>query len=160
MGSGLVWQCESWAFAKAKEPSCEELLKDSTFPKERIRVGGKILYVEVAEPREKRNLGLMCRRSWNSVDGMLFIFELEEPLTFWTKNTFLPLTIGYFDAQKRLVDIQDMIPVKSEMETPTTYASKKPAQFALEVPQGFFKKSGIGIGARIEFLGRTNTRPK
>ncbi len=69
------------------------------------------------------------------------------------KNTFIPLSIGFFDSQKTLVDIQDMEPVKSEMDqNPKSYLSQSPAQFALEVNQGWFAKNKIKIGDRFEII--------
>ncbi len=159
-----VWLCTNWAFAdssssvsaggKAHAPARSVVVKEteSDFPIGKLRLGGKVYKVEIAERNDLRTRGLMFRTDWPFADAMLFIFENEQPLSFWTKNTFLPLSIGYFDAKQRLVDVQDMTPVKSEMEEPTTYPSKRPAKYALEVPQGFFKKNKIEIGARFELI--------
>lgn len=124
----------------------------SDFPIGKVKLGGKTYKVEIAERGDLRNRGLMFRTDWPYADAMIFIFEREQTLSFWTKNTFLPLSIGYFDSKKRLVDVQDMKPVKSEMEEPSTYPSAKPAMYALEVPQGFFKKNKIKLGDKFELI--------
>lgn len=121
------------------------------FGKEQIKVGGKTIQVEIAETSEQLSHGLMFRTKMKANSGMLFIFPDEEKRSFWMKNTFIPLSIGFFDGKKILVDIQDMQPVKSEMEkTPPSYLSLKPAKYALEMNQGWFKKNGVKVGDQLE----------
>ena len=44
-----------------------------------------------------------------------------------------------------------MEPVKSEMEqNPPRYKGKHNAMYALEVPQGWFKKNKISLGTKFE----------
>lgn len=120
---------------------------DIRFEKKQLKVGKIILTVEVADTAEKQARGLMYRTSLEDGHGMFFIFDAERQLSFWMKNTFIPLDIGYFDRSKKLVDIQQMDPVGSLMELPKSYPSKRPAQYALEVPRGWFKKNRIKEGA-------------
>lgn len=123
------------------------------FSKQKIKVGKLALTVEIADNSEKSARGLMFRTSLADGTGMLFIFQDEAPRSFWMKNTFIPLSIGYFDQNKKLVDIQDMQPVKSEMEqNPKTYPSAYPAKYALEVPKGWFQKHKIKIGDELSGL--------
>jgi len=104
--------------------------------------------VEIAQSEGQLTRGLMFRKSIKDNEGMLFEFASEEPRTFWMKNTFVALSIGFFDANKKLIDIQNMKPVASEMDAnPPTYSSAGPAQYALEVPQGWFAKKKIKVGA-------------
>lgn len=127
------------------------------FTREKIKLGGKVINVEIAESEEQSQRGLMFRTGLPADEGMLFLFPSEQPRTFWMKNTFIPLTIGYFDRTQTLVDLQDMQPVKSEMDSsPSTYPSARPAQFALEMTKGWYQKNGIKVGARFEFLNRKN----
>jgi uncharacterized membrane protein (UPF0127 family) len=120
------------------------------FEKKEIKVGKHKLNVEIADTEEKLSFGLMFRQNLPDGTGMLFIFPDEQPRSFWMKNTFVALSIAYINAQKKIVDIQDMVPVKSEMETPQTYPSAGSAMYALEVPRGWFKKKKIKIGDKIE----------
>lgn len=123
------------------------------FPKEKIRLGGKTLTVEVARTPEQLSHGLMYRTKMGENEGMIFVFPDVDTRSFWMKNTFIPLSIGFFDEKKILVDIQDMEPVKSEMvTTPPSYVSAKPAKYALEMNRGWFHKNSIKIGAKFEGL--------
>jgi uncharacterized membrane protein (UPF0127 family) len=120
---------------------------DITFKIQKINVGKKTLKVEIADTEAKRSHGLMNRKVLADGTGMLFIFENEQELAFWMKNTFIPLSIGFFSGEKKLIDIQDMAPVRSEMELdPPRYVSKVPAKYVLEVPRGWFKKNQIKLG--------------
>jgi uncharacterized protein len=77
--------------------------------------------------------------------GMLFVFDREQPLSFWMRNTVIPLSIAYIDAEGRIADIQDMQPLD---ETP--HPSAEPARYALEVNQGFFEERGVEVGDEVE----------
>ncbi|MFN7729033.1 MAG: DUF192 domain-containing protein [Bdellovibrio sp.] len=117
------------------------------FKTQKIEVANVPLLVEVADTPQRLARGLMFRTSLGEGKGMLFIFENEEIRGFWMKNTFVPLSIGFFDRNKKLLEIQDMEPVKSEMElNPPSYTSNAPAMYALEVPRGWFQKHKIKIG--------------
>ena len=122
------------------------------FEKKKIKLGNQILTVEIADTNEKSAQGLMFRKSLPEGTGMLFEFPNEEVRAFWMKNTFIPLSIGYFDSKKTLIDIQDMLPAQSEMQNEfPNYPSKGPAQYALEVPKGWFLKKKIILGQKFSF---------
>ena len=100
---------------------------------------------EIADTEAKREKGLMGRTALAEDAGMLFVFDREQPLAFWMKDTLIPLSIAYIDSNGRIVDIQDMQPLD---ETP--HPSAEPAKYALEVNQGFFAARGIQVGDRAE----------
>jgi uncharacterized membrane protein (UPF0127 family) len=103
------------------------------------------LEAELAQTDEQKERGLMERTELGENRGMLFVFEEEQTLSFWMKNTLIPLSIAYIDESGTIVDIQDMQPLD---ETP--HPSAEPARYALEVNQGFFEENGISVGDRIE----------
>lgn len=109
--------------------------------------------VEVARTEQEHARGLMFREKLAKDEGMLFVFENESIREFWMKNTLIDLDIGYFDKNNKLIDIQQMKAVTSIMQTDLpTYPSKKPAQYALEMTKGWFKKNKIEEGAQFKFL--------
>lgn len=143
--------------AKVNKPIAQESAKkksaEITFAKKKIKIGSKTIAVEIADNHEKQAFGLMHRSSLVTDQGMLFIFPDEQVRSFWMKNTFIPLSIGYFDAQKKLIDIQDMKPAISEMQTDfPSYASSGPAQYALEMSLGWYQKNRIKLGQRFELI--------
>jgi uncharacterized protein len=102
---------------------------------------------EVADERAERQTGLMGRTELAPDAGMLFVFGWERDLSFWMRNTLIPLSIAYIAADGRIVDIQDMEPLDDE---PPSYASAEPAKYALEVNQGFFAERGVEVGDTVE----------
>ena len=67
------------------------------------------------------------------------------------KNTFIPLSIGFFDRHKKLIEVIDMTPVTSEMQVVIpTYESSKPAMYALEVAQGWFTRKKLKPGVTFK----------
>lgn len=115
-----------------------------------ISVGAAKLSAEMAKNPEQQQKGLMYRKQMPPDHGMLFIFDNEEVRNFWMKNTFIPLSIGFFNNKKELIDIQDMTPVVSEMQTDIpSYQSTGPAKYALEVNLGWFKKNKVRLGNKL-----------
>lgn len=131
------------------------------FTKKKLSLDGKILEVEVADREDLRQQGLMNRKTLDEGKGMIFVFGSESPQSFWMKNTYVPLSIAFFDSKKKMVDVFDMNPEISEaVANPRIYRSNKLSQYALEVPQGWFKKNGIKVGAKFEFLDeKSSSKP-
>ncbi len=104
-----------------------------------IRVDGHALQVEIADTDAKRRIGLMYRKMLKENEGMLFVFPQADYLSFWMKNTLIPLSIAYFNEDRRLTDIYDMKP----NQVREYYNASERVIYALEVNQGWFKKKGI-----------------
>jgi uncharacterized membrane protein (UPF0127 family) len=108
--------------------------------------GGEVrVRVEIADDDFERARGLMYRTALAENRGMLFVYEVEQKLSFWMKNTHIPLSIAFMDAKGRIVDIQDMEPLDDD---PPSYVSAEPARYALEVNRGFFEERGVEVGDR------------
>lgn len=107
------------------------------------------LSVETADDDAERQRGLMQRTKLAENAGMLFVFGRERTLSFWMKDTLIPLSIAYLDADGRIIDIQDMKPLDE-----TGHPSAEPAQYALEVNQGFYEERGIRVGDTVELPAR------
>jgi uncharacterized membrane protein (UPF0127 family) len=96
---------------------------------------------EIAKTPEEREHGFMERKHIPDGTGMLFIFETDQKLSFWMKNTPHPLSIAYIDYRGQIRDIFDMTPFSL-----ATIKSTVSVRYALEVPQGWFKKNNINPG--------------
>lgn len=126
------------------------LLMLSALYSEKIQIGNEILNVEIAKTYTERARGLMGRESLNDGEGMLFVYPKAERLVFWMKNTLIPLSVGFFDEKKILLQILDMdLPIGNEL---IKYRSRARARFALEVPQGWFESHHINPGMKFSFL--------
>ena len=108
-----------------------------------IRADGTtaIVKAEVAQKEEERNYGFMNRKNIPDGTGMLFVFEKEQILSFWMKNTPHPLSIAYIDSRGKIRNIYDMTPFSL-----TPIKSTSSVRYALEVPQGWYKENNINVG--------------
>jgi uncharacterized membrane protein (UPF0127 family) len=100
--------------------------------------------LEIARTEAERNQGLMNRSSVPDGEGMLFVFETEQILSFWMKNTLIPLSIAFIRTDGRIIEIRDM-----QALDVSTVRSSRSARYALEVPQGWFSRVGIESGDRL-----------
>lgn len=104
--------------------------------------------VEIADTNERRQYGLMYRKSLGANKGMAFLWADDTEGGFWMKNTLIPLSIAFFDRDGKIVSILDMEPCeKNECKT---YDPGVRYRGALEVNQGRFDHWGIAVGDRIE----------
>ncbi|RMF62729.1 MAG: DUF192 domain-containing protein [Calditrichaeota bacterium] len=112
-----------------------------------IHIAGVPLKVEVAQDDRTALEGLMYRDRLPENQGMLFVFPGPRVLTFWMRNTFIPLDIAFIDENGVIVDIQHMVP----LDETRRYVSAAPAQYALEVNVGWFRKHGVQVGQKVQF---------
>ena len=111
------------------------------FPIEREGQRVAVVKAEIARTQEERNKGLMHRKNLPDGEGMLFVFERDDVLSFWMKNTLIPLSIAFIGSDGRINEIKNMYP---HDEKPVL--SGRAARFALEVPQGWFERAGVKRG--------------
>ena len=115
-----------------------------------IKVGNKSLKVKLAITPAQQRQGLMNVQGQGPTklpenEGMLFVYRREEVLSFWMKNTSIPLSIAFIDKKGVITEIRDMEPMGMD-----SVRSAKPAQYALEVNRGWFTKNGIKVGAKVK----------
>ena len=103
--------------------------------------------IEVALTPAAKDQGLMYRKSLPDSAGMLFVFDISEPLAFWMRNTIIPLDIFYADSTKQIVTIISNTKPYSEEQI----LSVKPAMYVVEMNAGFAKKHGLREGDFIDF---------
>ena len=120
-------------------------LARADLPEIPLTIGGHKLTAEVAHTESTRTQGLMHRRMLPEHRGMLFVFERIDRHAMWMMNTYIPLSVAFLDAQGVIINIADMAP-----HTTNAHGATQPAKYALEMNQGWFRKRGIGPGARVE----------
>lgn len=140
------------ANAKATQPKVGARDAGISFETKRIKLGNQIIEAEIADTDAKREHGLMFRESLPDNHGMLFIFDEERKLSFWMKNTLIPLSIGYFSKDRRLNEIHEMVPAVLGEREIKTYPSSLPAMYALEMPKGWYSKHRIKSGTTFSFV--------
>ena len=110
----------------------------------RIEVGGAVATVEVAASDEARARGLSNRHSIGTDEGMLFLFPRARRVSFWMKDTFLPLSIAFITPDGEIAEIHDMQPLTETSHTPAV-----PVTMALEMPAGWFQGRGVSVGDKV-----------
>lgn len=121
---------------RQKEP---KNVTDTAREVKELYIKGNRIFATLAKTPEERALGLMFRTYLAPDSGMLFVFEKEETLRFWMKNTYIPLAIAFIDANGVITDILEMTP----LDTITPYTSSKPVRYALEVNADWFFLNNI-----------------
>lgn len=106
------------------------------------------LRVEDAHGPETRRIGLMHRPQLPPRSGMLFRFPSDDSGGFWMKNTLVPLSIAFFDAEGLILATLDMEPCGSG--PCPSHDPGVPYRGALEVNQGLFDRIGVERGWTVE----------
>ncbi len=145
--------------------SCKEKIEDKVLTKEiQFTKEGELkiikatndsivaqLDIEIAESDYETQTGLMYRKGMEKNQGMLFLFEKENPISFYMKNTEFPLDIIYINGQMKIVNVhRDAQPFDK-----SSLPSKAPAKYVLEVNAGMVKQWRLLPGDIISFQ-RTN----
>lgn len=117
---------------------------DPEMSKTDIVIGSRIVSAEIAWTAAEKNTGLMHRTSLETDSGMLFVYETEKYLSFWMKNTLIPLSIAFIDKDGIIRQIEDMSPGDL-----TPLKSRVKCRYALEMTQGWFKNNKITAGTRV-----------
>ena len=102
--------------------------------------------VEVVDNDETRELGLMFRMSLAPNAGMLFDFKAPQDVSFWMKNTYIPLDIIFIGADGHILNIARQATPFSEANLP----SAGPALGVLEIKGGRAAELGIEPGDLVK----------
>ncbi len=114
-----------------------------------LEVKGRRLTIEVARTDRSRQRGLMHRDQLAENRGMLFVYRDPEKLSFWMRNTKVPLSIAFIDDHGKILQIEDMRPLDL-----ASVASKYEVRYALEMNQGWFDTAGVAVGDTLEGFER------
>jgi len=118
-----------------------------TFKSSRVKVGVHPLKVELAVSDEERSRGLMFRKTLGHDEGMLFVFDELGYHSMWMKDTLLPLSVAFIDADGKIINILDMEP-----QTLDTHSAAGPARYAIETNKGWFEEKKVKAGDKVTGL--------
>ena len=116
----------------------------SRLPVTELTAGFHRIEAEVAVDQASQAKGLMYRRSMPANHGMLFVFPRTDRHCMWMRNTLMPLSVAFLDAQGKIINIEDMKP-----QTEDNHCAASPAPYALEMNLGWFAAKGIKAGFQI-----------
>ena len=101
---------------------------------------------QIAITPEELSQGLMFRNNLDENHGMLFAFDHPKRVSFWMKNVPIPIDIGYFDSNGRLIEIHSLYPYDEKPVFSKSYT----IQYALEMNQGWYQRNDIKTGSYID----------
>jgi uncharacterized protein len=109
--------------------------------------GSVTFQAEIADTQPSRTRGLMFRKSMGENEGMLFLFPAEQHLSFWMRNTFIPLDMIFIRADKTILGVVE----NATPQTDTPRQVPGLSQFVLEVNGGVAARRGIKAGQSVAF---------
>ncbi len=108
-----------------------------------------VFSVEVAATNDERAKGLMFRRDLSPRNGMLFLFPEERRLSFWMKNTLIPLDMIFISRDWKVVGVvENAVPLSEESR-----GIDAESQYVLEFIGGTAARLGIVPGASVVVRG-------
>lgn len=114
-----------------------------------VKIKNNNFYLEKATTPKQKSLGLMYRDSLEINKGMIFIYDAEEPRSFYMKNTLIPLDLIFLDNEKKIIDTKlNFQPCKTDV-CPTF--TSKPAKYVIEINSGRFNELELRIEDVLEF---------
>lgn len=119
---------------------CQEQ-SPANLPTVKMRIGSRTYVLEVARTHEQQETGLMKRDSMPEDHGMIFVFPSERILSFWMKDTRIPLDIVFLNSSGRVVSIHQMKPYDE-----SSTSSDAPARYAIELNKGQATAAGVKPG--------------
>jgi uncharacterized membrane protein (UPF0127 family) len=142
-----------WALAVALlAAGCARSARERTAPLKTVsdwfavKVGDQIVQMQLAIYPAEMERGLMERRDLGRNQGMLFVYREPVQMSFWMRDTPLPLDIGFFSPGGELKEVYALLPFDE-----TSIRSRDPRlQFALEMNQGWFHDHGVRPGAKLD----------
>jgi uncharacterized protein len=105
--------------------------------------------VEIADDESERTRGLMFREQLAANAGMLFLFERSQQLTFWMRNTYLPLDMIFIEPSMTILGVVE----NAEPRTDLSRSVPGNSQYVLEVNAGFSREHGLTAGTMVRFVG-------
>lgn len=99
--------------------------------------------VEIADDAAERAQGLMNRESMAASSAMLFVYDAPQSVSFWMKNTLIPLDLLFIDAAGQVKAVH---PMAKPLDT-TPIPGGEAIQYVLEINGGLAGQLGLGPGS-------------
>jgi len=112
----------------------------------------------VADESSERQSGLMHREELANRTGMVFVYENAKQVSFWMKNTLIPLDMIFLGPDRTVLNVQHASPQPdATSDELKTYPSDGEAKYVVELPRGFANRTGVGPGTKLVFEGAPPT---
>ncbi|MBV9148247.1 MAG: DUF192 domain-containing protein [Candidatus Eremiobacteraeota bacterium] len=114
-----------------------------------------VLSLEVADTEAKQERGLMYRTALPTHSGMIFIFNRDDVVEFWMKNTLIPLDMVFVAADGQVRSVSADVPAAT-LDTPDDRVARVlgRAKYVIELPAGEAAGDGLRAGAQLPELAK------
>ncbi|MCF6303461.1 MAG: DUF192 domain-containing protein [Devosiaceae bacterium] len=107
--------------------------------------GNVSISVDIVDTNESRAKGLMFVQSMAPDKGMLFDFKETRVVSFWMRNTFIPLDMVFIAADGEILNIH----ANARPHDQTGISSQVPVRFVLEINAGRAEAIGLAVGDKV-----------
>lgn len=105
-----------------------------------LKIGNKSYLVHISYTQQEKNQGLQQITKLDDNEGMLFVYDDPQDVSFWMKNTSIPLDIIFINEDEEVISVKQGTPMSEESIT------ESEVQYVLEVNQN----SGIQPGDELD----------
>ena len=127
--------------------SCKEQIQPKPFSSIfELKLGDKNIYAEIAITDVQKAMGLMFRKSLPENNAMIFVFNTPKQMSFWMKNTEIPLDIAFLTEDGVITEIKQMYPSNLN----PVKSSRDDILYCIETNAGWFAKNGISAGKALD----------
>jgi len=145
----LILAAAAWALCAAAPAASPQRARKQCFLS---FASGRQIQADVVDTPAGREKGLMFRKSLPKHYGMLFVFPVETPMTFWMKNTWVSLDIVFIGKDKKITRVHERVRPSTEGTTDAEVARVGgPAQYVLELPAGAARRYKLKVGQLLGF---------
>jgi uncharacterized protein len=104
----------------------------------------------LADTEDLRARGLMGVTDLAGYDGMLFRFGTDQSVSFWMRDTVIPLSIAFFRADTAFVSTNDMVPCPPDASAVCPqHSAAAPYADAIETMRGVLAAAGVVAGSTL-----------
>jgi uncharacterized protein len=115
-----------------------------------ITINGQNILLEVARTAQEQSTGLMYRTQLAANRGMLFVFSPPRPVSFWMKNTLIPLDMVFL-SNGVVKHISAKVPPCKTSTCPAYGPDPKIAiDSVIELPSGRAAELRLKVGDRLK----------
>jgi uncharacterized protein len=116
-----------------------------------VRLGSRTYRLWVAATENTRRYGLMKRESMPADRGMIFVFRTQQPLTFWMKDTLIPLDMVWVSARGIVTTVAANVPATT-VDTPEAKIPHRNGRgtYVIELAAGEAAHAGIKTGVLLD----------
>jgi uncharacterized membrane protein (UPF0127 family) len=143
----IAWTAAVFGFSGAAFAACSQ---DTVSV--RGDFGSAQFTVEVADSSAERSRGLMFVEQMATTQGMLFVYGHPQSVSFWMRNTLIPLDMVFVDDTGVIRNIHSMAQPLDEIPI----FGGTDIQFVLEINGGLADRLGMDVGDQMQHISFGN----